>query len=53
MFGLYAEVRAAADPGEAWVTRREVRDELFRDHPQSPLTAQARESFDGLDLYEK
>jgi uncharacterized protein (DUF1684 family) len=29
-------VRAAADPQQAWRRWRAVRDELFRDHPQSP-----------------
>jgi uncharacterized protein (DUF1684 family) len=33
---LYAEVRAAADPEAGWRRWREVRDELFRTHPQSP-----------------
>ena len=38
IFELYAEVRAARDPAEAWRHWRAVRDELFRTHPQSPLT---------------
>jgi uncharacterized protein (DUF1684 family) len=36
VFALYAEVRAASDPELAWQRWREVRDELFREHPQSP-----------------
>ena len=36
VFALYAEVRAAAEPEHAWQRWREVRAELFRDHPQSP-----------------
>lgn len=36
VFELYAEIRAAADPEVAWTRWRAVRDELFRDHPQSP-----------------
>ena len=36
VFALYAEIRAADDPETSWRRWREVRDELFRDHPQSP-----------------
>lgn len=48
----YAEVRriAADDPAGAhavWVQRR---DELFADHPASPLDAATRASFGGLDV---
>ena len=46
VFALYAEVRAAADPERAWARWREARDELFRDHPQSP-----RPGFDGLAYF--
>ena len=35
IFDLYAEVRAS-EPRAAWARWREVRAELFRDHPQSP-----------------
>jgi len=35
IFDLYAEVRAA-EPRAGWERWRAVRDELFRDHPQSP-----------------
>jgi uncharacterized protein (DUF1684 family) len=31
---------------------REVRDELFRLHPQSPLTPEARAEFDGLPYFD-
>ncbi len=34
---LYAVVRAEPDPRRAWLHWRSVRDELFRDHPQSPI----------------
>ena len=37
VFALYAEIRAAADPEQAWVRWQGVRAELFRYHPQSPL----------------
>ena len=36
---LYARVRAEADPAQAHATWRAGRDTLFREHPQSPLTA--------------
>ena len=51
MFALYAEVRAAAEPERAWLRWREVRDELFRSHPQSPLPQAARAGFAGLDYH--
>jgi hypothetical protein len=34
---MYAAVRADADHESAWNRWRVARDELFRDHPQSPL----------------
>jgi len=44
---LYAEVRAesARDPEAAWRHWREVREELFRTHTQSPVPARQRASF--------
>jgi uncharacterized protein (DUF1684 family) len=51
VFALYAEVRAVGDPEAAWRLWREVRDELFRTHPQSPLPEAARASFAGLDYF--
>jgi uncharacterized protein (DUF1684 family) len=36
IFELYADVRAAASPEDGWLHWRSVREELFRDHPQSP-----------------
>ena len=50
VFGLYAEVRALA-PETGWQLWRETRDELFRSHAQSPLPAERRSSFDGLDYW--
>jgi uncharacterized protein (DUF1684 family) len=49
---LYEEVRAAPEPAHAWALWRSVRDELFRTHPQSPLPADARPEFAGLDYYD-
>lgn len=48
VFALYVEVRASHDPEQAWMRWREVRDELFRTHPQSPLPEERRASFEGL-----
>lgn len=48
VFGLYADVRAADDPAEAWARWRMARDELFRDHPQSALAEDRRAGFAGL-----
>jgi uncharacterized protein (DUF1684 family) len=36
IFALYAEVRAEADSERAWHHWCDVRDELYRTHPQSP-----------------
>jgi len=49
---LYARVRAAPDPAEAWGDWRRTRDELFAHHPQSPLDAVARAEFQGLAYFE-
>ncbi|MEA2609251.1 MAG: uncharacterized protein QOJ75_1494 [Chloroflexota bacterium] len=44
---LYAEVRgmSAADPAAALMHWRAVRERLFREHPQSPVPAGARDGF--------
>jgi uncharacterized protein len=39
---LYAAVRAEHDAVAAWMRWREVRDRLFRSHPQSPVPAAER-----------
>lgn len=51
VFELYAAVRASSDPEEAWRHWREVRDELFRTHPESALPAERRAGFTGLDYF--
>jgi uncharacterized protein (DUF1684 family) len=51
IFELYAEIRSASDPAEAWLVWREVRDELFRLHPQSPLPEEARAGFRGVRYF--
>jgi uncharacterized protein len=47
---LYAAARSAADPEVGWRTWRDGRDEMFATHPDSPLDAAARASFDGLPI---
>jgi uncharacterized protein len=44
---LYADVRelAATDPFAAWTHWRDVRERLYRDHPQTPLPVAARADF--------
>jgi len=52
VFELYAEVRRAADPEAAWRRWREVRDELFASHPQSPIPEEDRGSFRSLPYFD-
>ena len=41
VFELYAQVRSEHDAERAWRHWRDVRDELFRSHPQTPIPAGA------------
>jgi uncharacterized protein (DUF1684 family) len=50
VFGLYAAVRELP-PQAGWELWRETRDELFRSHPQSPLPAERRASFEALEYW--
>ncbi len=52
IFTLYADVRAAPDPEQAWHRWRAVRDELFAGHPQSPLPRETRAGFQGLPYFD-
>jgi len=54
MADIYATWRreSASDAVAAWQHWREARDELFRDHPQSPLTGNARARFGGLSYFD-
>jgi len=49
---LYARVRAAPDAAAAWREWREVRDELFASHPESPLDPSRRDRFQGLRYFD-
>ena len=52
IFELYAEIRASDDPESAWHRWRNVRDDLFRTHPQSPLPVGRRSSFGGVPMFD-
>ena len=45
IFSLYADVRAAADSEAAWRHWCDVRTELYRTHPQSPVPADTRADY--------
>ena len=51
VFTLYASARAAADPAAAHAGWIRARDELFAEHPQSPLAGPGRAGFRGLAYY--
>jgi uncharacterized protein (DUF1684 family) len=50
VFALYDDLRAM-QPDTGWELWRRTRDELFRSHPQSPLPADRRASFAGLEYW--
>ena len=50
VFALYAAVRTMA-PESGWKLWRDTRNELFGTHPQSPLPADGRASFGGLEYW--
>jgi hypothetical protein len=52
IFGIYAEIRAAADAKAVWSRWQAVRDELFATHPQSPLPLADRTVFTGLPYFD-
>ena len=52
VFTLYDEIRKEPDPQIAWGQWRDTRDELFKNHPQSPLSEEGRHAFDSLDYFE-
>jgi uncharacterized protein (DUF1684 family) len=52
IFELYEGIRSDADPERAWRRWRDVRDELFRSHPQTPLPPDQRETFDGIPYFD-
>jgi uncharacterized protein (DUF1684 family) len=48
MADVYAAARVTADAEAGWRIWRDGRDELFADHPDSPLDESTRASFSGL-----
>jgi uncharacterized protein len=52
VFATYADVRAADDPEAAWRRWRAVRDRLFAEHPQSPIPADERSTFEGVPYFD-
>jgi uncharacterized protein (DUF1684 family) len=51
VFELYQRVRAASDPVEAWCVWGRERDDLFANHPQTPLPPERLATFRGLAYY--
>lgn len=51
--GMYADVRAMAEhaPAQALSRFRAARDDLFRDHPASPLGSHRRAAFTGIPYW--
>lgn len=52
MFELYAAVRAHSDGTDGWKVWRAGRDDLFGQHPQSPIPKKERTAFSGLDYFD-
>ena len=48
---LFAELRRRPPDAEGLAWFRACKDELFRDHPQTPLTAAGRAAFEGLPYW--
>ena len=46
IFALYAEIRSDPRPERAWQRWRDVRDDLFRSHPQTPSAVAHLRYFD-------
>ena len=49
---MYEEIRSTPDPVRAWERWRAVRNDLFREHPQSPLAESERGAFAGLPFFD-
>ena len=54
VFELYRQVRhqAITDPLAAWTLWRSSRDDLFRNHAQSPIPKKSRSGFTGIEYYD-
>jgi uncharacterized protein (DUF1684 family) len=49
---VYADVRRATDPRAAWEAWRAARDDLFANHPASPVPVAERSEFRGLGMFD-
>src|SRR5947208_1011551 len=49
---LYREIRSSNEPRVAWMRWRGVRDEMFRSHPQTPVSTDRRDGFGGLPFFD-
>ena len=52
IFELYRDIRAAGDDPAGRVKFQQVKDEIFRTHPQSALNDDQKASFTGLQYYD-
>ena len=52
IFRVYEDIRESSNPEDGWRRWRELRDEIFAGHPQSPIPAGERGSFRGLTYYD-
>jgi uncharacterized protein (DUF1684 family) len=52
VFELYQSARSTPDAEAAWRLWREGRDDLFRNHPQSPIPKAERGDFPGLQYFD-
>lgn len=52
VLAMYATVRAGGGSSEACAAFRLARDRLFRGHPQSPLSEEARAGFPGVPWFD-
>ncbi len=52
IFELYRDIRAAGDDPTGRVKFQQVKDEIFRTHPQSALNDEQKASFRGLQYYD-
>ena len=42
IFAMYARIRSTSDPEQAWADFRRTRDQMFSEHPQSPIPVDER-----------
>ncbi len=52
IFALYERVRNTRDSREAWTDWCTTRDQLFKNHPQSPIPVVSRDSYQGIPVFD-